>query len=185
MGFRADWGGASDGFTLQGDAYDGRLEQDPQGTADIAGMNLLARWSRAVADGSSIRVQGYYDQTKRDIPALFGENLDILDLELQHSIRPLGAHEVVWGGGYRHANDSVTNSATLAFIPADRSLQWANLLVQYGIALRGNRRRLSHRQRDRGQDQRRRGLGQLSGDSGVAAERRCGAAETTTGIETG
>jgi iron complex outermembrane receptor protein len=58
MGFRADWGGASDGFTLQGDAYDGRLEQDPQGTADIAGMNLLARWSRALADGSSIRVQG-------------------------------------------------------------------------------------------------------------------------------
>jgi len=137
MGFRADWNGASDSFTLQGDAYDGKLEQQPQGTADIAGTNLLARWSRAFADGSSIRVQGYYDQTKRDIPGLFGENLDILDLELQHSIRPLGAHEVVWGAGYRYANDSVQNRV-LAFIPADRNLYWANVFVQDGIALRNN-----------------------------------------------
>jgi iron complex outermembrane receptor protein len=82
-------------------------------------------------------VQGYYDQTKRDIPALFGENLDILDLELQHSIRPLGVHEVVWGGGYRYASDSVQNRG-IAFIPADRNLYWANLFVQDGIALRNN-----------------------------------------------
>ncbi len=138
MGFRADWNGASDSFTLQGDAYDGKLEQQPQGTADIGGMNLLARWSRAFADGSSIRLQGYYDQTKRDIPGLFGEDLDILDVELQHSIRPMAGHEVVWGGGYRYANDSVTNSAALAFIPPDRNLYWANLFVQDGIALRDN-----------------------------------------------
>jgi iron complex outermembrane receptor protein len=137
MGFRADWDAASDSFTLQGDAYDGKLEQQPQGTADIAGMNLLAHWSRKFADGSSLRLQGYYDRTERDIPGLFGENLDIMDVELQHAIRPLGAHELVWGAGYRYANDSVQNRA-LAFIPADRNLYWANLFVQDGIALRDN-----------------------------------------------
>src|SRR5882724_3384777 len=139
MGFRADWGGASDNFTLQGDAYDGKLEQDqsPQGTIDIAGMNLLARWGRTFADGSSIRLQGYYDRTERDIPGSFAEDLDILDVELQHSIRPLAAHEVVWGGGYRYANDSVENRG-IAFIPANRNLYWANLFVQDGIALRDN-----------------------------------------------
>lgn len=137
VGFRADWGGGSDSFTLQGDAYDGKLEQESQNTVDIAGMNLLARWSRTFADGSSLRLQGYYDRTERDIPGSFAEDLDILDVEFQHSIRPLVGHEVVWGGGYRYANDSVENRG-ISFIPAERSLRWANLFVQDGIALRDN-----------------------------------------------
>jgi len=138
VGFRADWDGASDRFTLQGDAYSGELDQAAPGTPEIAGMNLLARWSRTFADGSSLRLQGYYDRTERDIPGSFAEDLDILDVELQHAIRPLAGHEVVWGAGYRHANDSVQNSAVLAFIPADRSLHWTNLFAQDGIALREN-----------------------------------------------
>ena len=138
VGFRADWDGASDSFTLQGDAYSGELEQAAPGTSEIAGLNLLARWSRTFADGSSLRLQGYYDRTERDIPGTFGEDLDILDFELQHSLQPAATHEVVWGGGYRYANDSVANSASLAFIPADRSLNWANVFVQDAIALRDN-----------------------------------------------
>ena len=53
-------------------------------------------------------------------------------------MRPLAAHKAVWGAGYRYANDSVTNSTALAFIPAERSLRWANVFVQDGIALRDN-----------------------------------------------
>jgi iron complex outermembrane receptor protein len=138
VGFRADWNGASESFTLQGDAYSGKLDQAAPGTPEIDGMNLLARWSRSFADGSSLRLQGYYDRTERDIPGTFAEDLDILDFELQHSIRPTAGHEVVWGGGYRYANDSVTNSAALAFIPADKSLNWVNVFAQDGIALREN-----------------------------------------------
>jgi iron complex outermembrane receptor protein len=133
VGFRADWDGGSDSFTLQGDVYSGELEP----ASEIAGLNLLARWGRTFADGSSIRLQGYYDRTERDIPGSFGEDLDILDVEMQHAIRPLAAHGVVWGAGYRYANDSVQNRG-LAFIPAERSLRWANVFVQDGIALRDN-----------------------------------------------
>ena len=47
----------------------------------------------------------------------------------------MGAHRLTWGGGYRHGDDRVTNSAVLAFLPADRGLRWANIFAQDEIAL--------------------------------------------------
>src|SRR5439155_17472503 len=48
-----------------------------------------------------------------------------------------------WGGGYRREDDHVTNTAVIAFLPADRNLRWANLFVQDEIALRGDQLRLT------------------------------------------
>jgi len=130
VGFRADWGGASRGVTLQGDAYTGKLDQAQPGRTRIDGMNLLGRWNQRLAGGSDIRVQAYLDHTERDVPGTFGEKLDIFDVEFQHGI-PMGAsHRVLWGGGYRYARDRVRNSAALAFLPADKNLDWANVFVQ-------------------------------------------------------
>lgn len=130
IGFRADWGGASRGLTLQGDAYTGKLDQTQPGRTSIDGVNLLGRWNQRLAGGSDIRLQAYFDHTERDVPGTFGEKLDIFDLEFQHGI-PLGAsHRVLWGGGYRYARDRVQNSAVLAFLPADKNLDWANVFVQ-------------------------------------------------------
>jgi iron complex outermembrane receptor protein len=135
IGFRADWGGASQGFTVQGDAYSGKLDQAQPGKTKIDGVNLLGRWNQRLAGGSDVRVQAYYDHIEREVPGTFGEVLDILDVEFQHGI-PLGAsNRVLWGGGYRYARDRVQNSAVVAFLPADKNLDWGNLFVQDEIKL--------------------------------------------------
>lgn len=132
-GFRGDWGSESRGFTLQGDAYRGEVDRSPM--RRYAGANLLGRWRHQLADGSRVRVQAYYDRTDRRHEDTFDEELDTFDIEAQHALTPWAGHAMVWGGGYRHSRDRVENSAAQAFIPADKSLRWANLFVQDVVAL--------------------------------------------------
>ena len=135
-GFRADWGTATHGFTLQGDAYRGTLDQLAPGDVRISGANLLARWSRQLASGGQLQFQAYFDQTEREIPGTFTERLDTFDLEFQHSFRAGKGHYLTWGGGYRSARDRVTNSAGgLAFLPANVTQDWSNLFIQDEIEL--------------------------------------------------
>ncbi|MEO8038563.1 MAG: TonB-dependent receptor [Betaproteobacteria bacterium] len=133
-GFRADWPGGPDHFTLQGNAYSGNVDQFPSGR-NFSGANLLTRWDRQFASGSSLRLQGYYDHTERDDPSQFRDRLDTMDLELQHQFHPLASHQVDWGGGYRHSSDRTQNGAAFGFHPPDRELDWLNVFLQDQIAL--------------------------------------------------
>jgi len=140
-GFRADWGSAESAFTFQGDTYSGsNLPGTAQFAPTVSGDNLLGRWNRDLAQWGQLQVQGSFDRTERDIPGTFAESLDLYDIEVQHSLRALGAHSITWGGGYRYGTDHVTNSAVLAFLPADRNLRWSNVFVQDEIALKDNLR---------------------------------------------
>jgi len=136
-GFRMDWD-ASPGnqVILHGDLYDGRIGQ-PSPAADIAvsGGNVMAKWSHTISEQSSLAAQLYYDRTHRDIPGVFGEDLDTYDVDLQHSVRLGARHDVVWGLGYRLINDRVANSPVLAFLPAHVTRQWFTGFVQDEIAL--------------------------------------------------
>lgn len=134
-GFRADWGTPANGFTLQGDAYRGTIDQLAPGDVRISGGNLLARWSRELAAGSHLQFQAYFDQTEREIPGSFLERLGTFDLEFQHAFQLAAGHYVTWGGGHRSARDRVTNSAGLAFLPASVTQRWSNLFIQDEIAL--------------------------------------------------
>ena len=136
LGFRADWGGSDRSFTVQGDAYRGELEQALPGTTRVEGLNLLGRWQQRLGDGSDLRVQTYYDRAERDQPGAFRQEIDTFDVELQHGLKPMGKHRFLWGAGYRHAQDRVTNSAALAFLPADRNLNWWNVFLEDDITLR-------------------------------------------------
>ncbi|MEX2122941.1 MAG: TonB-dependent receptor [Woeseia sp.] len=139
-GFRADLNLARGRFTLQGDVYSGESEHRGfAGTLDfgrleVSGMNVLARWTRRFANGSDVRVQTYVDHTERDDVVLFGPEADIFDVEIQHAI-PLGAHKLLWGGGYRKASDDVRDGLLFGFRPMQRELDWANLFVQTEFAL--------------------------------------------------
>ena len=134
-GFRADWGRPADGFTLQGDAYGEQIDQAPA-PRDLAGMNLLARWSRTLENRSALQVQGYLDRTARLQPGSIREHLDTLDLDVQHALAPLGAHRLIWGFGLRQYQDRIENTPLLGFQPPSRSLQRNNLYAQDEIALR-------------------------------------------------
>lgn len=140
-GFRMDWDNGPHGFTLQGDAYQGRSENGPLGPPKISGANLLARWSRELDGGDSVKVQAYYDHTRRDDPFVLRVEIDLFDVEFQHGFSLGERHRLVWGGGYRFATDesethfSAANFLPQGLIPASQILKWGNLFIQDEIAL--------------------------------------------------
>ena len=134
-GLRAEWRQGRDQVTLIGNVYDGEAGSIG-GARDFSGSNLLGRWTRQFADGGGLRLHAYYDRTNRNHAATFIERLDTYDLEFQHTLRPMGAHRLTWGAGYREARDRVGNSAAQALIPADRDMRWRNIFLQDEIALR-------------------------------------------------
>jgi iron complex outermembrane receptor protein len=139
VGFRADWIRAGRQVTLQGDAYRGEGEDRPvAGPIEVAGVNLLARWSQPLASGSALRVKAYFDRAERRDRVGFQGDVDTFDVELQHAIHR-GRHEILWGAGYRHAEDDVPESIpfpfVIAFDPPRRGLDWQHAFVQDGFRL--------------------------------------------------
>ena len=152
VGMRADWERGRDSFSVNASAYRGRLEQPEPGSISVSGFdlqlgtirtegaNITGRWERVLEGGASVSVQGYFDHTWREVPPTFSEKLDIADLQLQHSLAPIGRHSVVWGANYRRSRDRVTNSEVIAFLPAHASQTWASLFAQDEIKLRDDLR---------------------------------------------
>jgi iron complex outermembrane receptor protein len=139
-GFRADWSGAGDDFMLQGSAARGKSEDrgvfgavalTPVETAE---SNLLAQWSRHRSDGSSLRLQGYYNRSERDDAVLYRPKEEIFDLEFQHGLQ-FGRHGVMWGAGYRRAHDDIRPGFFFGFVPASRTMHWASLFAQDEVRL--------------------------------------------------
>jgi iron complex outermembrane receptor protein len=133
-GFRMDWADGADTITLQGDAYQGRVnEPGPLGPA-VEGANLLGRWRRG-EDGSNWQVQGYYDYTRRAQPGgRVAFSLDTFDLEAQRS-HVTARHRLIWGAGLRINRFEITNEPALSFEPPGRDLTQGNLFVQDTLSL--------------------------------------------------
>ncbi|MES3006825.1 MAG: TonB-dependent receptor [Pseudomonadota bacterium] len=139
-GFRTDWRDEKQTVTVQGDAHEGEsahrgffgaVELTP---VQISGMNLLARWTRELQNGSELRMQTYWSHSEREEVVLFSPTADIVDFDFQHAL-DLDTHHLVWGGGYRHGEDDVDPGLFTAFIPASRTLSWQNVFVQDEINL--------------------------------------------------
>ena len=145
-GFRLDWAPGADLLTVQGNIYHGAQQQEVVDTQVVTGHNLTARWSRQLAHGSSLQVQAYYDYLERRTPGVYGEFLHTYDLDVQHSFTLGGAHEIVWGGGYRRTDDrfpvvpgNITAAPSVQFFsPESRSLDFGNLFAQDTVALAPN-----------------------------------------------
>ncbi len=131
-GFRADFAGSADHFTLQGDLFDTDVDTLP-GDGD-KGHNLLARWSRDLGGDGSLQVQAYYDHFERE-SLMTRDSLQTMDLSLQHN-RTIGAHDLVMGAGVRTTRDEVVNELNeFQLDPASRRLWVFNLFAQDRIAL--------------------------------------------------
>ncbi|HEX2827059.1 MAG TPA: TonB-dependent receptor [Burkholderiales bacterium] len=130
-GFRADWGTASNGFTVQGDAYQSNIQQAPGGSRDLGGANLIARWNHVREDGSTLQAQAYYDRVERDQPGTIREELDIFNAEFQHGLNLGHSHRFLWGASYRYAHDHIDNlTPFLGFLPPTRGLTWYSAFAQ-------------------------------------------------------
>src|SRR5262245_11484570 len=143
-GFRVDWDATNHNLvTLQGDLYDGRIEELGPDDITVTGGNILGRWTHTFSEDSDFQFQVYYDRTRRRIPNLFGEDLDTYDLDWQHRFA-LGQRQVViWGLGYRLNDDDVNNSPLLSFLPAQKTFQTYSAFVQDEIILIEDRLRLT------------------------------------------
>jgi iron complex outermembrane recepter protein len=147
VGFRADWQHEGDSFMVKGDAYTGREEQPPPGSISISGVtlalgeisvsgaNLISRWEHGWEGGGTFSAQAYYDHTERSVPPTFEDSQGIVDLQLQYSASPIGAHTAVVGAEYRYGMDRVTNSAYIALLPANLDQTWSSVFAQDEIAL--------------------------------------------------
>jgi iron complex outermembrane receptor protein len=135
-GFRLDGVlSQSDSLTLQGDFYEGRIQQPFTDEIEVHGWNAIGRWSRRLSDGSDLQLQLYFDRTHRDIPRSFTEDLDTIDLDFQHHIAFGERHDVVWGLGYRFIDDEIENGLAFAFLPTDLTREWFSAFVQDEIKL--------------------------------------------------
>lgn len=146
-GFRADWKQGADSYTAQGDIYRARKGHPlpgsivitglsvPLGNLELGGGNLLARWTRQLGDGGSIQAQAYYDRTERNVAPFFDEQLDIVDLQAQYAMAPIGRHALTAGGQYRQANDRLENSPYFGFMPARQTMRWTSLFAQDEVTL--------------------------------------------------
>ncbi len=144
-GFRADWKAGRDGFTLQGDAYQGRAEDRGNlpslvgpvevGRIEVSGLNLLGRWTRSHDGGAHTRVQMYFDRTEHDDRLLYRPRSQIFDIEAQHGLPHGNGHRLLLGAGYRQSDDDIAPAILFTFAPQSRRLDWANVFVQEELQL--------------------------------------------------
>ncbi|WP_306393810.1 TonB-dependent receptor plug domain-containing protein [Telluria beijingensis] len=134
-GFRLDREGERSDLTLSGDVHDGRQRAGAaQARIETSGANLLGRIEHRLDARQSLRLQAWFDHSRREQAGLGAQRLDTVDLEAQHLLR-LERHALSWGGGYRYTRDRVDNGPLLRFTPARRSLRWAHLFVQDEVSL--------------------------------------------------
>ncbi len=143
LGFRSDWNPSLDNaFTIQGDVYDGRSDQQiatttivPAAsssvfdTAKVRGGNVLTRWSHLFSSSSELTIQVYYDRTQRR-EVTIDIDRDTFDFDLHHNFSLGDSHEMQWGLGYRYSRDVIGNTFTIALDPKRFELQIFNGFIQ-------------------------------------------------------
>jgi iron complex outermembrane receptor protein len=132
LGFRGDWTGESDDFTLQG----GYFHADIDSAGRDISRNLLARWTHRLGSESTLQVQAYYDSTDTRLDGFLRDKLEQIDLSVQHDV-VLGAHHIVWGAGVRTTRDLFTNFTFFQLNPLSERLWVGNLFAQDSLSLGG------------------------------------------------
>lgn len=148
VGFRADWDFSTDQISLIGNAYEGDIGQPAPGslsvegtalqldTISISGVNLTAHWEHLLDSGSRIHLQAYYDRALRTNPPTFSDATNIFDVQLQHTLKPMGRHNLLWGANYRYSKDEFSNDSPIFGLQPEKVNQsWLSLYGQDEIAL--------------------------------------------------
>ena len=135
VGTRADFASGRTAFTLEGDAYLGRIGSFDRPDTDVAGGNILSRLTHTSTSGNQLQVQWYYDGTSRTVPRQFAERRDTIDADLQYRFSPLARHDVTAGAGVDVTRSRTTPSSVLFFDPANRTSPLFNVFAQDIVAL--------------------------------------------------
>lgn len=139
-GARADWTGAKDSVTLQGDRYSGDTQKAPAAVtnSDLDGGNVMLKWSHKFDDGSSLDANSYYSRTVRQLTTSITARVNTYDFDLQRHF-VLGTNDLVVGAGYRETVDEFNSHNSPNFLdPSHKALRLANVFGQDKIALSGD-----------------------------------------------
>ncbi len=148
IGFRGDFElGERDELMVQGAAYDGEAGQvapsiavigrpGPTGqlTNELSGGHVLGRWRRTIDNDTHWRARLYYDRTHRDDPSFLDE-LDTIDLDVQHGFALFDRHQILWGLNYRHTDHRNVGKGIFNLEPATSNDRVISGFVQDQIAL--------------------------------------------------
>lgn len=151
-GFRVDSRlSPNDHLTVQGDAYTHRAGHirrvstltPPYGfeireITNSSGGNVLTRWTHTFSEDSAFTLQIYYDRLDTaELGSVYTQNT--FDVEFQHRFRPVDAHEIIWGLGYRLVSDFAGSANgpfdTVAFTENYRDSHLYSAFVQDDITL--------------------------------------------------
>jgi iron complex outermembrane receptor protein len=131
-GFRMDLDADENAFTLQGDIFDTDSHLFPDNGEK--GHNILARWTRQLANESSLQLQAYYDDFEREF-VLVNDSLETFDLQGQYN-RRAGRHNFVVGAGVRTTRDEFINNLNpFILVPTRKRLWITNVFAQDEMAL--------------------------------------------------
>jgi iron complex outermembrane receptor protein len=121
-------------FVLQGDAYTGTTGLSSTAETNLAGGNLLGRWTLATA-AHATNVQVYFDRTYRRVPNQYRGSLNTVDLDAQHQWTT-GRHNIVFGSGYRrYAGDDLGDGPGFFFDPRERVSHRVNFFAQDEVSV--------------------------------------------------
>ncbi|MBV9572659.1 MAG: TonB-dependent receptor [Acidobacteriales bacterium] len=152
-GFRADASlSQTDSLTMQGDIYGGQegsqfrrivsisppVNQNVNGSAALAGGNVLGRWNHIFSSRSDITLQGYFDRYEREGPKS-RESRDTYDLDLQDHLTLGKRNDFMWGAEYRYTADHTVGTIDQSWLPATRTLHLLSTYVQDEISLKPDR----------------------------------------------
>jgi iron complex outermembrane receptor protein len=119
-GFRSDFGNDGNHFTVQGDLFHTDADQLPGDNA--RGGNILARWNRALSSSSSVQLQAYYDDFRREFTDVV-DSVKTFDGQAQVNIAT-GRHQIVAGGGVRTTRDLFVNNLNFFELAPDSRRLW-------------------------------------------------------------
>jgi iron complex outermembrane receptor protein len=151
-GFRVDWAPSStNAFNLQGDTYTGDLNQNLtapslfppfaqhlKDTTQTSGGNVQAQWQHTLSPTSQLSLQTYYQWEQRQ-EALQDEQLDIFDLDFQHSFALGERQKLIWGLDYRLYSDDFKDTLLSSFSPSSRRYDLLSGFFQDQVSLFSDR----------------------------------------------
>ncbi|HEV2576065.1 MAG TPA: TonB-dependent receptor [Acidobacteriaceae bacterium] len=152
-GLRLDWQPSTkDSFSAQFMAYGGATgnqvaigqytppaQLSVDGQQMVTGGDLMLRWDRQLAGGSSFFVQGYFDRTDR-ATSQFTETRNTFDADFIYNLATVKRNNIIVGGGLRESPSNITQVVpTVDFQPHQINNYVYSLFAQDAIQLVPNK----------------------------------------------
>lgn len=155
FGGRFDWdGNAENAFTFGFEVYSGEsgdyriartvappYESLVDSVTEVSGGFFAASWSRDLGNDSSLAIHAYIDNHERK-GFTYDEEVESIDLDIQHGLKLGEKHEFMWGINFRNSADRTAGTFEIDIQPSAARRQKIAAFVQDEFALFDGRARV-------------------------------------------